>query len=438
MNCARNSKIVLLTGNSLCHNPRALKEASALARAGHRVCVLGAWLDPAFKARDLRLIETVPFEFISVLDFTFPGMGNEMTRFVRRAGKKMAHLVHSLTRRQSPLQLGFGIGRLFRQALSIDADLYIAHSEVALYAGRELLRRGRCVGVDMEDWFSEDLLPQARRQRPLRLLNALEREVLLRGAWASCPSQAMSAELAQEYGCPPPAVIYNAFALSERQTLDGETRDRRSRDISSLHWYSATLGPGRGLEDLIAAIPFLKHETEIHLRGNPSQGFEDWLKSRIPHHWRHNVFFHPLVNNEELLSRIAEHDIGFAGEMKYCRSRDLTVTNKILQYLLGGLAVVASDTAGQREVAEQAPDAVQLYPSGNGQALADVLNALLGSPERIRHAKAAALAAAQKSFCWEKQEKVLLDGVRRALARPIATGKRDSERGKRQLAPMEP
>ena len=46
----------------------------------------------------------------------------------------------------------------------------------------------------------------------------------------------------------------------------------------------------------------------------------------------------------------------------------------------GGLAVVASDTAGQQEVARQAPGAVQFYPSGNARALADVLNALLASP----------------------------------------------------------
>src|SRR5437762_1515009 len=76
MNYGRKSKIVLLTANSLCHNPRAMKEAQALARAGHEVSILGAWLDPAFKTRDLRLIETIPFEFVPVLDFTLSGVGN--------------------------------------------------------------------------------------------------------------------------------------------------------------------------------------------------------------------------------------------------------------------------------------------------------------------------------------------------------------------------
>src|SRR5947207_15942281 len=117
MSCTRKSRIALLTGNSLCHNPRAMKEAAALAGAGHEVSVLGAWLDPAVKARDLRLIETVSFDFIPVLDFTLPGMGNEVARFVRRAGRKAADLAYGLTGRPSPLQLGFGVGRHFKQAL---------------------------------------------------------------------------------------------------------------------------------------------------------------------------------------------------------------------------------------------------------------------------------------------------------------------------------
>jgi glycosyltransferase involved in cell wall biosynthesis len=225
----------------------------------------------------------------------------------------------------------------------------------------------------------------------------------------------MSMALAGEHGCTSPTVIYNAFPWSERQTLDGTLRDRRTRDIPSIHWYSTTLGPGRGLEDLAAALHLLKHDAEIHLRGNPASGFAAWIKERAPERWRDKIFFHPLVTNDQLLSRVAEHDVGFAGEMKYCRSRDLTVTNKILHYLLGGLAVVASDTTGQREVASQAPEAVRLYPSGDAQALADAFNALLASPERLRGAKAAALAAAQTTFSWERQEWALLDGVARVL-----------------------
>ena len=116
-----------------------------------------------------------------------------------------------------------------------------------------------------------------------------------------------------------------------------------------------------------------------------------------------------------LFRSIAEHDIGFAGEMKYCRSRDLTVTNKILQYLLAGLAVVASDTAGQLEVAANASGAVAIYPSGNVQALADALNGFLSHPDRLADAKSKALRAAEHTFCWEKNANLLVEEACRAL-----------------------
>ncbi|HEY1796216.1 MAG TPA: glycosyltransferase [Stellaceae bacterium] len=411
-------RIVLLTGNSLCHNPRAMKEATALARAGYQVDVLGAWLDPELKARDERLLKNLPFRFAPVLDAALPGVSAAIDRLRQRAARKAAQLAYDLTGAQNPLQLGLGIGRMLRLALRIPAQLYIAHSEPCLAVARRLLRAGRRVGVDMEDWFSEDLLPEARRHRPLGLLRTLEREVLRRGAYASCPSQVMSATLAATYDCPPPTVVYNAFAWSDRQGCDGVDRDRRERRVPSLHWFSTTLGPGRGLEDLLAALALLDREFEVHLRGNPAPGFAAWIEGRVPERWRGRVRLHPVVTNDELLPRIAEHDIGFAGEEPHCRSRDLTVTNKVLHYLLGGLAVVASDTKGQGEVAARAPGAVLLYPAGDAQALASVLDRLLGSHEALARAKAAALAVARDFFCWERQEPVLLDAIERAVSYP--------------------
>jgi glycosyltransferase involved in cell wall biosynthesis len=225
----------------------------------------------------------------------------------------------------------------------------------------------------------------------------------------------MGEALAREFGCPPPTVIYNAFPWSDRESIDGLFKDKRKPSVPSIHWFSQTLGHGRGLDDLIAALSLLKLEAEVHLRGKPASGFEDWLMHRVPETWRGRIKIHPLVSNSELLSRIAEHDIGFAGETPTMRNRDLTVTNKILHYLLGGLAVVASDTAGQREVAEQARGAVFLYPPGDAPALAARLNALLESADALGQAKAAALDAAKRRFCWERQEPALLESINRAL-----------------------
>lgn len=405
-------RIVVLTGNHLCHNPRVVKEAGALARAGFDVTVLGAWFDMKLAQRDRELLAAQPFRFEPVLNVVEKGGA----LLAPRLRSKAAAAVKQHLGIESRWQLGYAYPALRRRALAFPAELYIAHSEAALAVAAELRRRGGRVGVDMEDWFSEDLLPEARSSRPLRLLHSYERELLTLGAYRSCPSRAMSAALAERYSARAPTVIYNAFPWAERDAFDGVKKDRRGLETCSIHWFSQTLGPGRGLEELLAALALMRSRAEIHLRGNASPAFEAWLRARAPQSWHSRLFIHPLVSNSQLHSRIAEHDIGFAGEQTYCRSRDLTVTNKILSYMLAGLAVVASDTAGQREVAELAPAAISLYRPGDARELARALDDLLSSPAKLSRAKAQALQAAEQRFCWEKQEPILVESVGRALA----------------------
>jgi glycosyltransferase involved in cell wall biosynthesis len=380
--------------------------------------VYGASFDAGQLRIDQELADRHSFSFKSVLSVGEGGIKARLLSIWRRirtrAGIDLGRYLHI----ENAWQLGPAVVELAKQARKAKADYYLAHLEQGVWVGVQLRRSGSSVGIDMEDWYSEDLLPEARKSRPLRLLRDLEKELLTTGAHATCPSRAMSEALAREFGCPQPTVVYNAFPWSDRESMDGLFKDRRDRRVPSIHWFSQTLGHGRGLDDLIAALPLLKHEAEIHLRGKPVSGFENWLAHRVPEAWRGRIMVHGLVPNTELLSRITEHDIGFAGETPLMRNKDLTVSNKILYYLLAGLAVVASETAGQREVAEQAPGGVFVYRSGDAPALAARLDALLESADALRQAKAAALDAAERRFCWERQEQALLESIKRALGPP--------------------
>lgn len=83
----------------------------------------------------------------------------------------------------------------------------------------------------------------------------------------------MSEILATGFGFGPPKVFYKIFELTERQSLNGATKDRLSRCALSIHRYSQTLGHGRGLEDSSAALPHLRQPAEIYLRGYLASGF---------------------------------------------------------------------------------------------------------------------------------------------------------------------
>ena len=62
--------IQILSGNHLCHNPRVIKEATALQEAGYDVEVLGGWMDAALKARDIQLMAKVKFRYRPLRDLT--------------------------------------------------------------------------------------------------------------------------------------------------------------------------------------------------------------------------------------------------------------------------------------------------------------------------------------------------------------------------------
>jgi len=409
--------VMLITGNALCNNPRVQKEAETLAEAGIQVTVLGAWLSVEHKRRDLELLVGARYRFEAVLDFADSRTdGWIVTRWARlRTGA--ARKLNNWLGLESRWPLGYAVDALLQRALRSDADLFIAHSEAGLYAARELQRSGRPAGVDMEDWFSEDLTPEARRGRPLSLLRALEGDVLRQASHATCTSAAMSHALMNRYACAAPTVIYNAFPWATRATVDGQRKDRASSSCLSIHWYSQTLGPGRGLEDLMAALPLIRTDVEIHLRGQSASGYREHLLQQLPAPYRQKIYFHDIVPGLELLSRIAEHDVGFSGEISSILNKDLTVPNKILHYLLAGIPAMASNTRGHREVADRAPGAVFLWPTGDTPELVSQLDSLLLEADKLKRAKAAALAAAERTFCWERCAPALLASVEMALGR---------------------
>jgi len=77
--------------------------------------------------------------------------------------------------------------------------------------------------------------------------------------------------------------------------------------------------------------------------------------------------------------------------------------------------VIATDTAGQREILSHQPAIGRLIPTNNPLVLARALEDLLQTPDKLSTAKAAALQAAEQQFCWERQANKLLQAAELSL-----------------------
>lgn len=407
----RSSKhVVIITGAHLCRNPRVVKEATALGNAGYKVTVVAPVLEDALMDVDAEILEVAPYARVISADVRD---SRGLRGRVGRIHKRLANEINYRARTQLPDELGYGVRAALGKARSLDADLYIGHQEVGAWVAWKLMSEGRRVAADLEDWYSRDLLPEAIKGRPNKLLNRCEGDLVREAAYVTTTSKAMADAMERAYGRRPD-VVYNAFPWADREQLDGLRWARHDDDRPSLFWFSQTIGPGRGLEMLIDALADVTQPVQLHLQGNLVPEFDSKLLERLDANSVHSIDFHPLVAPGELLSRIAEHDIGLALEPSVPLNKELTISNKILQYLLGGLAVVATPTAGQKEVSALAGDGV-LHTERTAGDLAECITSLIGSPERLRRAKRLSLQAAESVFSWEVQEEVLLRLVSTSL-----------------------
>jgi len=400
-----NKRICILTQSHLCRNPRVVKEANTLVKAGYDVTILTTFTYADLLEEDFKLIDK-RVKLKGVINM-IPGQAGKWYHFKERLRKRIAGEIIARFGIENVYTLGYDYDRNLKAAINENADLYTCHQEISTVIGCKLMQRGHKVAFDFEDWYSHDLLPEANRTRPIRLLEKYEKMALNKGAFCYTTSDSLAVALAEFAVSPLPKVLHNVFPLAERDLMDGKYLDRSDLSMPSIHWYSQTIGPGRGLEFLIDSLNDVKIPLQLHLRGNLFGNFRDQLLELFPSHLGHKIYFHKLVPHKELLSRIAEHDIGLATEEYTPDSRNLTITNKILQYLLGGIAVLASDTYGQKEVAAAAPACVFLFKNNDRKSLVSTLNKLLTNKELIAEAKLNALQVSTDKFCWEKQEIIL-------------------------------
>ncbi len=400
------ARILIITNGALCRNPRVLKEATSLGRAGHDVTVLTVRNHAASETHDLALMQTAPFRR-EVIDALKPGFARFRQRFSTWAARKATAIFGW----ESAHGLG-SVAALLHRARRLSADLTIVHNESAHAVGLRLRAEGRRVAADIEDWHSEDLLPQDRRTRPLRLLRAQEHALLHTFVHTTTTSHALADGLHARYGGTRPHVISNSFPLQPDPLPLRSRADPRPAFI----WFSQRLGPGRGLEPFISAWAQTTQPSRVVLVGEPSPGYREELLSSLSSARREQITFLDCVAPTALPSLLAQHDIGLALEERSIPNRNLTITNKILQYLNAGLAVVASDTAGQREVLSQGPDAGVLVPPEQIEVFRLALDALLQSRAALAHRQAAARRLAQQVYCWEREEPRLNTLIKLALA----------------------
>ncbi|TSD65865.1 glycosyltransferase family 4 protein [Inquilinus sp. KBS0705] len=374
----------------------------ALAAQGYRVTIITIAISTNLYQQDLSLIAAYSNINIHIVSDLY-GPNSFTDRAIYKLGRSLKKYLNI----ESSLSLGYGAYKYFKACKAINASLYICHQELATYIGTKLMAHGYKVAFDFEDWYSEDLLLQARKERPLNLLRKAEHTALKDGSYCITTSKVLAGKLSETYSSKAPNVIYNVFP--SRQDILQKTKDFTG--TLKLFWFSQTIGLGRGLEQFISISAKLKKPLELHLLGNIHNAYRGQLISIMP--VQHQLHFHPLVPENDLANKIALFDIGLALELDTPMSRNYTITNKFFQYIQAGLPVIASKTAGQKEGFEQFEPGFMLSQKPTDAEIV-ALEKWLEDPVELQAARIRTIEAA-KAYNWDNESGKLLAFVKKTL-----------------------
>lgn len=398
--------ICIVTQSHLCRNPRVLKEAIALSKAGYTVTILTAIYSDKLLQEDQELLKntTIGFHFYSDL------RKSNIHSFTSRLIRKLSVLLKTRLNIESKHSLGYNAAGLKKHIKTHPADLFIMHQELATVIGSQMTGKYR-VAFDLEDWYSEDLLPHARRARPIKLLKRAEKIAIEKGACCYTTSKAMARGLKAYYKTSnEPAIIYNSFG--NIQNLDNTVQHH---DRPRLYWFSQTIGEGRGLEFFINCLSKSNYSWELNLRGDISKTYSEHLNKLLAA--KDQLILLPMQNNAELIKGLPAYDIGLALEPDTPPNKNLTISNKLFHCMAAGLPVIASYTAGQAEIGLENPQIIFLYKQNDEQALVNILNNLGDKFARneLNQLRSEVVKTYQSKYSWEIESKKLVQLIHNAL-----------------------
>ena len=399
-------------------NPRLIKEADALADRGHEVFVVTKRVDRWSDERDVQLLAGKPWSArrIGMMRDDPSDRWRWFSSAVRAELALRAYRAAGTGRlAEEAYYRGFQL--VLQAAIDTRADFFIAHTQGALpIAARAAARGGVGFGFDCEDLLAEEMADGLRQPALRRAILDIERTYLPKAAYVTATSHAMAAYLAELYGIPEPSVIYNVFPRAEFDGLPPPV-GRPRRDTLELAWISATIGPGRGLEDAVLALARLPEAVRLTIFGRMLPSYEPQLRALADGAGvRGRVSIQPIPHPQDVAAVIAMFDVGLSLDLNDCANRSLTICNKVFEYLQAGLVVGMTDTPGQRELIETVPSAGFVYPPGDDAALAAHLRPLVGDRR--------ALVAAQTSRLGRRPRALQLGSRSRGVHRGVRARRR--------------
>jgi len=441
-------KICIITTRHISYNPRVLKEADALFENGFDVSVVTVNNDSRQRQFDEELMKTRGWK-LQTANFRKEYKAEKARWLYLSLKQKLSIFLSGITLRYGIAERAAekAFDDLVRLARAEKADFYLVHHSEALGVGFKAARARKVpFGFDAEDFHTDmnDLVGLKKAT-----FGYLEKKYLPHSSYLSAASDGIAKAYQEKYNIPLPVTLLNVFP--------GESLPVREPGRSiRFYWYSQVIGTNRGLEMLLAAAGILVRSLatdgasagpssgqssgnpadrssigstagqsssgdplpfELHIRGSMQN--EDYIKELKALAIREGVlarlFLHEPILAQDLIADGNFFDVGLALELNTSVNANVCVSNKLFSYLMSGLAVIATDTAGQKDMLQQFPAVGRVCRMNDAEDLAGAMKFYILHRDRLMEAKKEARKAAGTQLNWEYESRKLLSAIKKIV-----------------------
>jgi len=215
-------------------------------------------------------------------------------------------------------------------------------------------------------------------------------------------SNSIANEYKRLYNIPKPSLILNCPRYHEQQKKDIFRNEFNIRSDQNIFLYQGGLSHGRGIEILLETFKIIDDDNSVivFMGYGPLEGL---IKESSKEY--ENIYFHPAVPPDELLDFTSSADFGILFYENNCLNHYYCSPNKMFEYLMAGIPVLVSNLYEMKNLVEQYQIGIVATSNsvkGFTKSIEESLNQdYLRIVENVEKSR--------KLFCWEEQEKVLLD-----------------------------
>lgn len=388
-------RIAILALTPLARDARVMRAADTLKTAGHDVVVIGRAPLPTDSAVRFRPLPELTNEARQRLELVLT--------------QAPATLIPPIA---SPLYwAGADRARMLRYALDEKPDIVVCNDWITLPIGTRIKRAiGARIVYDSHEFAIREHVQNWKWRIIARAaVEHIEARHIGRADRVMTVSDGIADALETLYSLPErPSVIRN---LPQFQDVPRRPRGQRRRIL-----FHGVIRPERGLEELIDSAPLWTFDGEIVIRGYGSAAYIAGLRERAAALGiADRLVIAPAVSPAELVAQAADADLGYLALPPTTEQYEFALPNKLFEYMMAGLAVLATPRLEMKKIIEAAGCGVlaDLEPVRLAAALNDI------DAWQLERMQEAARTAAQR-LNWDEERKslvALFDGLARDRGR---------------------